>query len=209
MIQGINPNRMEMLRLRQRLTLARRGHKLLKDKQEELMRQFMLLIRKTKALRAELDDELAWAQERFLQAKMDVSGNDLISALQLNDTRVVLDTTYRNIMSLNVPQFQVHIEGAGFTYSFPVTTGDFDLALAKYRDLLPRLVELAQQEKTVQLLASDLEKTRRRVNALEHVFIPDLEETIKYIAAKLNEAELSTRTRLMKIKEMLEAKAAS
>lgn len=209
MIQNVNPNRMEMLRLRQRLTLARRGHKLLKDKQEELMRQFMMLIRQTKALRAEVDDELATAQAHFLHAKMDIPPADLQAALLLNDTRVEVDTTYRSIMSLKVPQFTTRVVGAGFTYSFPTTTGDLDQALAAYEALLPRLTELAQQEKTIQLLADDLEKTRRRVNALEHVFIPSLEETIKYIAAKLSEAELATITRLMKIKEMVQAKAAS
>lgn len=206
MIVGISPNRMELLRLRQRLTLARRGHKLLKDKQEELMRQFMGLIRETKTLRQAVDTDLAEAQQVFLQAKMDIAPHDLADALHLHGVHTTVDVTVHNIMNLRVPQFQVETDDAGWAYSFPTTTGDLDRALAAYRELLPRLAHLAELEKTIQMLAVELEKTRRRVNALEHVFIPSLEETIKHIAAKLNEAELATLTRLMKIKEMVAAK---
>ncbi len=206
MILRVSPNRMELLRLRQRLTLARRGHKLLKDKQEELMRQFMGLIRETKALRERVDADLAAAQQVFLQAKMDVEPDDLADALHHHGVRTEVEVSVRRFMNLRVPRFQLQLGGEDWAYAFPTTTGDLDRALAAYRALLPALVQLAEQEKAIQMLADELEKTRRRVNALEHVFIPSLEETIKYIAAKLNEAELATRTRLMKIKEMVEAK---
>ncbi len=199
-----NPNRMQLLRLRRRLTLAKRGHKLLKDKQEELMRRFLGMVHSARALRADVETELAGAYRAFISARFEMDGSAMASALAFSRRTVELKAEREQVMNLKVPKFQIEFpEDAEFGYGYGETTMDLDRALEMYAALLPKLMSLAEVEKSIQLLAAELEKTRRRVNALEHILVPNLEETIRFIADRLSEMERATATRLMKIKDIV------
>lgn len=199
-----NPNRMQLLRLKRRLALARRGHKLLKDKQEELMRRFLGVVHRVRDLRAEVEEELARAYRAFVSARMEMDGSAMEAALAFSRRHAALDVAREQVMNLKVPKFSVSLpEGAELGYGYLETTEDLDRALEMYAEVLPRLVALAEMEKSVQLIAAELEKTRRRVNALEHILVPSLEETIKFISSRLSELERATATRLMKVKEIV------
>jgi len=202
MILNINPNRMELLKLRRRLVLARRGHKLLKDKQEELMRQFMVLVKDAKKVREEIDEQLEVAYGAFFSARLDSSQAEMEQALGFPGKKADLQSRVEPIMNLRVPYFECEVTGA-FSHGYLDITGDLDTALETLSELLPKMVHMAQQEKQVAMLAAELERTRRRVNALEHILIPSIEETIKYIGNKLNELERGNLTRLMKIKDIV------
>ncbi|RJP74465.1 MAG: V-type ATP synthase subunit D [Candidatus Abyssobacteria bacterium SURF_17] len=202
MILRVNPNRMELLRLRRRLQLARRGHKLLKDKQEELMRQFMALVVEAKRTREDVDRELEIAMHSFFSARLDSFQPEMEEALAFTNKKIDLKSRIEPIMNLRVPYFDCAVTGE-FAYGFLDTDGDLDRALSMLSDLLPRMVRMAQLEKHVSMLAAELERTRRRVNALEHILIPSLQETIKYISTKLSELERGNLTRLMKVKEIV------
>jgi V/A-type H+-transporting ATPase subunit D len=199
-----NPNRMQLLRLRRRLTLAKRGHKLLKDKQEELMRRFLGMVHDARDLRVEVEKELSDGHRAFVSARLEMDGAAMASALAFSQRRVELKAEREQVMNLKVPRFHVEFpEGAEIGYGYGDTTFDLDRAMDMYADLLPRLVSLAEVEKAIQLLAAELEKTRRRVNALEHILVPSLEETIRFISDRLSEMERETATRLMKIKDIV------
>jgi V/A-type H+-transporting ATPase subunit D len=201
-----NPNRMQLLRLRRRLVLAKRGHKLLKDKQEELMRRFLGIVHRARDLRAEVEAELAQAHRAFISARLEMDGSAMEAALAFSRRLVGLKADREQVMNLKVPKFAVEFPAdAELGYGYLDTTGDLDRALEMYAALLPKLMTLAELEKSVQLIAAELEKTRRRVNALEHILVPSLEETIRFIAGRLSELERATATRLMKIKEMVRA----
>lgn len=202
MILKVNPNRMELLKLRRRLVLARRGHKLLKDKQEELMRQFMALIREAKQVRGEVEAGLATANKAFFSARLDSLGPQMEEALSFSEKKIAVSSRIAPIMNLRVPYFDCEISGE-FSHSYLDATGDLDASLAVLSDILPKMIRMAQIEKHVSMLAAELERTRRRVNALEHILIPSLEDTIKYISNKLNELERGNLTRLMKIKDIV------
>ena len=202
MILNVNPNRMELLKLRRRLVLARRGHKLLKDKQEELMRQFMILVKDAKKVREEVDEQLEVAYGAFFSARLDSSQAEMEQALGFSGKKAELQSRVDPIMNLRVPYFECEVTGA-FSHGYLDITGDLDTALETLSRLLPKMVHMAQQEKQVAMLAAELERTRRRVNALEHILIPSIEETIKYIGNKLNELERGNLTRLMKIKDIV------
>lgn len=199
----VNPNRMELLRLRRRLSIAKRGHKLLKDKQDALIKQFIYLVRENKALREELEKELEKAYVNFLGARAVMSSRSLEEALLLPGVKSVLRISKSNLMSVLVPKFDFLQEGDPANYGFWETSGELDVALYAFVRLLPKLIKLAEMEKSVILLADEIERTRRRVNALEYVLIPQLEETISFITMKLDEMERATLTRLMKIKEIV------
>ncbi|KUK13267.1 MAG: V-type ATP synthase subunit D [Synergistetes bacterium] len=199
----VNPNRMELLRLRRRLAIAKRGHKLLKDKQDALIKRFIELARESKRLREELEKELQKAYGSFLGARAIMSSRSLEEALLISGIRSQLKVSMINMMSVLVPQFEFLYEGDPANYGFWETSGELDLALYTFINFLQKLIKLAQMEKAVVLLADEIEKTRRRVNALEYVLIPALEETISFIKMKLDEMERSTLTRLMKIKEIV------
>jgi len=200
----VNPNRMQLLRLRRRLTLAKRGHKLLKDKQEELMRRFLGMVHDARDLRASVEAELAEAHSAFVSARLEMDGSAMASALAFSQRKVELKAEREQVMNLKVPRFHVEFpEGAELGYGMGDTTLDLDVALEKYAEILPRLMSLAEVEKAIQLLAAELEKTRRRVNALEHTLVPNLEETIRFISDRLSEIERETATRLMKIKDIV------
>ena len=189
----VNPTRMELSRQKKKLVTATRGHKLLKDKRDELMRQFLELVRENKALRE--------------KAKAGVSDATLNAALMAPKQEVYLEASSRNVMSVNIPVFEAKTrtpdEGDIYPYGYAFTSSDLDGAVKSLSDLLPDLLRLAEIEKSCQLMAIEIEKTRRRVNALEHVMIPDAQQKIKFITMKLDENERSTQIRLMKIKDMM------
>ena len=203
----INPTRMELTRLKGRLKTAQRGHKLLKDKRDELMRQFLILLRQNQALRAKVEAGLASAHAAFTVASAVMSPEVLEQALLYPKQHVELEMQLQNVMSVYVPNYQFQSQSADlsdiYPYGFAQTSGELDDALANLAAVFRDMLELAQVEKSVQLMAREIEKTRRRVNALEHVMIPDLQSTIRYITMKLDENERSNLTRLMKVKDMM------
>ncbi|MGQ9475115.1 MAG: V-type ATP synthase subunit D [Actinomycetota bacterium] len=203
----VNPNRMELLKLRKRAAIAERGHKLLKDKLDELMKQFMTLVQESRELRREVEARLADAHLIFAIARSEVITEEVEESLSVPTASLEVEVEKANIMGVRVPHFEVRMEGDIDCYSLISTPFSLDAALLNYRDLVPDLVRLAEVENNVALLAQEIERTRRRVNALEHVLIPSLRETIVYITMKLDEMERSYRTQLMKIKSMQEEAA--
>ena len=202
----VNPTRMELTRLKGRLKTARRGHKLLKDKRDELMKQFLEVVRRNKALRAKVEQGLKEANGAFTVASALMGPEILEESLLCPRRSVSLEVSTRNVMSVNVPVFTYQTDGGQDTllpYGFAQTSGELDTALEKMQAVFADMLELAQVEKTMQLLAQDIEKTRRRVNALEYVMIPETEQSIRYITMKLDENERGNTTRLMKVKEMV------
>ena len=191
-----------MLRLKKRLILARRGHKLLKDKEDELMRRLLELIDEVRDLRKRVEEELARVFQSFAFARGVMPKQFFAANVELSAKRLKLTTGWLNVLNLHLPQWEVKEEGE-FSYSFAGTSADFDNALAGLSRILPSMVKLAQTEKALQLLADEVERTRRRVNALEYIFIPDMEETVRHIDDRLTELERSNLTRLMKVKELV------
>ena len=203
----INPTRMELTRLKGRLKTAQRGHKLLKDKRDELMKQFMDVVRENRALRRRVEEGLMRAHGSFTVAAALMSPEMLQQSLLYPKQSVELDMTFQNVMSVDVPRYHFKTTGqnAGevYPYGFAQTSGELDDALQALNRVYSDLLELAQAEKTVQLLAQDIERTRRRVNALEYVVIPENQRNIRYITMKLEENERGNTTRLMKVKDMV------
>ncbi|MDD4297333.1 MAG: V-type ATP synthase subunit D [Ruminiclostridium sp.] len=204
---NVSPTRMVLTGLKKRLKTAKRGHKLLKDKRDELMKKFLDIVRENKRLREEVEEKLNIVHSRFVMARAVMNTELVEEALMFPKTEVNLNASTRNIMSVDVPVLEFttgdNLEGDIYPYGFANTTGELDEAIATLSALTPDLLKLAEIEKSAQLLADEIEKTRRRVNALEYVLIPDLEETIKYITMKLDENERSNLTRLMKVKDMM------
>ena len=203
----VNPTRMELTRLKKKLVTARRGHKLLKDKRDELMRQFLELIRETKVLRETVEKGIQAANKNLVMAKASMEEEILNVALMAPRQEVNLQVSTKNVMSVDIPVFDVTTRTADpsdiYSYGFAYTSSDLDDAVKSLADILPDMLRLAEVEKSCQLMAVEIEKTRRRVNALEHVMIPDMEQKIKYIVMKLDENERSTQIRLMKVKDMM------
>lgn len=203
----VNPTRMELTRLKKRLKTATRGHKLLKDKRDEMVRRFMGYIRRNKELREEIDEKLGAAMGRFAIAGARMGEAAVTEALLCPAREAVITLGKQNIMNVDVPTIK-YVENEGATdlpYGFAFTSGELDGSVLDMAALLPLLIELAEVEKTCNMLADEIEKTRRRVNALEHVMIPEMLETIKYITMKLEDNERGNITRLMKVKEMMVA----
>lgn len=203
-VLGVKPTRMELSDLKGTLALATRGHKLLKDKQDELMRNFIDMIRRNNELRKEVETELTAALQSFILAKSLMNENFIEEIAAITHNSVDLNIQMKNIMSVNVPQMDFDlIEKEGTVpYGYLNTNAELDAALAQLNSLLPKLLQLVEIEKASQLLADEIEKTRRRVNALEYRMIPDAQETIKYISMKLEENERANITRMMKVKDM-------
>lgn len=199
----IPPTRMQLLRLKRRSIIARRGHKLLKDKQDELMRRILELIGKIRDSRLRIEQELKSAFGYFYFASSKQSPKAIDEALLA--TTKVIDVVYttERVLNLKIPKFKQTVSGGLIGYSFMTTSGDLDLALLKIDQLISRLLELAELEKTLELLAAEIEKTRRRVNALEYILIPSIDETIKFIKLKMSEMERGDLTRLMRVKEIV------
>ena len=198
---------MELTRLKKKLVTARRGHKLLKDKRDELMRQFLDLIRENKSLREKVEQGIQAANKNLVLARANMEEEVLNVALMSPRQEVYLTSSTKNVMSVDIPVFDISTRTADpndiYCYGFAYTSSDLDDAVKSLADLLPDMLRLAEVEKSCQLMASEIEKTRRRVNALEHVMIPDMEQKIKYIVMKLDENERSTQIRLMKVKDMM------
>jgi len=205
--QQINPTRMELTRVKRRLVTAKRGHKLLKDKRDELMRQFLILVRVNKELREKVEAGLHGCAANFALARAMMKGAVLDTALLVPSQEISLEVGEKNIMSVRVPQFEIKSSSADesniYSYGFSFTSSDLDGAVSSLADVLPELLQLAEIEKSCQLMAAEIQKTRRRVNALEYVMIPEMQQTIKYIAMKLDENERSDQVRLMKVKDMM------
>ena len=203
----VNPTRMELTRLKGKLKTSVRGHKLLKDKRDELMKQFLDIVREVRQLRSEVEAELMKVHNSFTVASALMSGPAMEQALMYPKQSVELTMTFKNIMSVSVPNyhFKTRTEDSGdiFPYGYAGTSGELDAAVEALGQVFQSMLKLAQIEKTAQLLAEEIEKTRRRVNALEYVVIPQTQENIRYISMKLDENDRSTTTRLMKVKDML------
>ncbi len=200
----VNPNRMELMKLRSRRQVAQRGHKLLKDKLDELMKEFLARIGESRTLRAEVERELFAAYGTVAVARGVAGRAALAAALASGNPEPIVSVAERNVMSVRIPEFTLAALPAPGGYSLVTTPIAFDSALAALAAVAPRLIVLAEKEKAIELLAAEIERTRRRVNALEHVLIPQLDETIRSIGMKLDEAERSNLTRLMKVKDMIE-----
>lgn len=204
---NVNPTRQELTRLKGRLRTSVRGHKLLKDKRDELMKQFMDVVRENRALRQKVERELLRAYASFTVASAVMSPEMLEQSLLYPKQSVELDMSFQNVMSVNVPEyhFKTRSSDAGeiYPYGFATTSGELDDAVNALSGVFQDMLRLAQIEKTSQLLAEEIEKTRRRVNALEYVKIPQMQEAIKYITMKLDENERASTIRLMKVKDMI------
>ena len=203
----VNPTRMELTRLKKKLATAIRGHKLLKDKRDELMRQFLDLVRENKTLREKVEEGIQAANKNFVLARSAMQEEVLNVSLMAPRQEVFLESRKRNVMSVEIPEFEYKTktpdENDIYPYGFAFTSSDLDDAVKSLQDILPEMLRLAEIEKSCQLMAAEIEKTRRRVNALEHVMIPEMKEKIKFIKMKLDENERSTQIRLMKVKDMM------
>ncbi len=196
----VKPTRMELLKLKIQLKAAVRGHKLLKDKQDGLMQQFMEIIREAKTLRRDIEEKLEKAFKSFLFGSAKTMPKMLESALTFNSANLSLDVATKNVMSVHIPFFKQKLDGNILSYGFNQTSSELDSSLKAFQEVLPDLIKLAQIEKQAERLAEETEKTRRRVNALEHNRIPSLKETIKFISMKLEEGERSAIVGVMMIK---------
>lgn len=205
---NVNPTRMVMTTLKERLKTAERGHKLLKDKQDELMRRFIALAKENRALREAVEKELQEAFDAFSMANAVMSRRMLDQALVSSTQRLGVNVRIDNVMSVRIPTFTfersgVDLSADSYPYGYAQTSAELDLALDTLNRVMDRLLELAKIEKSAQLMANEIESTRRRVNALEYRTIPDLRETIQYIRMKLEEEDRATITRLLKIKDLI------
>lgn len=203
---NVKPTRMELASLKERLELSTRGHKLLKDKQDELMRRFIILIKKNNNLRDEVEAELIESMKEFVVAKSLINESFIEELFVGTETNVELDIQEKNVMSVIVPEMNFNVKEAEVSsdvqYGYLNSSSEMDDAIERIEDVLPKLLELSEIEKTCQLMADEIEKTRRRVNALEYRMIPQLQETIRYIQMKLEENERSAIVRMMKVKDM-------
>ena len=207
----IIPTRMELTRLKKKLKTAQRGHKLLKDKRDELMKSFLETVRDLRALREEVEGELETSYRSFTVASALMSAEALEQAMLYPKQSLELSVTTKNVMSVSVPVYETRMKTGSdadiYPYGFAATSGELDTAVDALGKVLPKLLRLAETEKSAQLMAEEIEKTRRRVNALEYVVIPQTQEAIRYITMKLDEQERSTVVRLMKVKSMILAQA--
>ncbi|MDO4617956.1 MAG: V-type ATP synthase subunit D [Clostridia bacterium] len=204
---NVNPTRMELSRLKKSLGVAMRGHKLLKDKRDELMRQFLDIMREAKVLREETEEKLKKANQSFQIASSVLQREVVDSALMMPKQEVWVEIGEKNIMSVDIPIYEIQTrskaKGDIFSYGFSHTGRDLDNAISELSRVSEDMLKLAELEKAAGLLAGEIERTRRRVNALEYVMIPNYQDTIRYITMKLDESERSNTTRLMKIKDMM------
>ena len=203
---NVNPTRMELRRLKTRLKTATRGHKLLKDKSDETIRRFMLYVKENKALRQEIEEDLSRALRLFMLASAVTTEQVMEEAVAMPGYSVKIETGKNNVMGVDVPTLKVteSEQKELYPYSFASVSAELDGSISNLSKLMPKLIRLAEVEKTCNMLADEIEKNRRRVNALEYVMIPQITETIKYITMKLDENERAGTIRLMKVKSMLE-----
>ncbi len=202
-VQNVNATRMELLGLRKRVALAVRGHRLLSEKRDEISRQLVQIARDLKALRKKVEQELLETSRRFMMARATMEPEHIRAAMDVPTKKFQLTMNFASIMSVRVPQLAKQIEGDIMSYGFSSTSGELDVALRALERASDSLIELAEKEKQCQLLATELQSTRRRVNVLEHVVIPETKEVIKCINSKLGEAERDNISRLMKIADII------
>jgi len=203
MLENVNATRMELLKLRKRVVLAKRGHRLLSEKRDEISRRLVQIAMTLKELRRQVERELLETTRRFMMARSTMEPEDIRAAIEVPTKKFSLAISFASIMSVKVPKLAKEIAGEIMCYGFATTSGELDVALRALERAFDGLIELAEKEKQAQLLAAELQMTRRRVNVLEHVVIPELGETIKYIYDKLGEAERDNISRLMKIADMI------
>lgn len=202
----VKPTRMELSNLKKRRTVAVRGHKMMKDKRDELVRRFIVLARRNKDLRIEVEDKLKHAMQSFVLARAMMSGPQIEEALMYPARGISVDAQMQNVLSIPVPKLSMQAQKEfDYPYGFVTTGADLDGAVQALGEILPLMLELAEVEKACSRLADEIEKTRRRVNALEYVMIPQFDEAIRSIQMKLEENERGNLTRLMKTKDMLQA----
>ncbi len=205
MLANVNATRMELLRLRKRVALANRGHRLLSEKRDEISRQLIQIARDIQPLRKRVEEELLETCRRFMLARATMEPEDIKAALEVPTKKFSLAISFANIMNVRVPHLVKEMEGEIICYGFATTSGEMDVALLALERAFDSLIELAEKEKQARLLAVELQMTRRRVNVLEHVVIPELHEAIKFIFGKLAEAERDNISRLMKITDIIRA----
>lgn len=205
MLLKVNPNRMELIRLKKRFVVAKRGYKLLKDKRDALIQVFVRLAKEGNVVREKLEENLLKCYAIFSNTSSLMSKLALEETLMLPKAKGGTEVSSKNIMSVSVPQYKLKCEGRYYSYGLIDTTAELDSALKKYHEILPLMLRVAELDKSITLLANEIEKTRRRVNALEYVIIPDLEETIKFITMKLDEMARSNTSAIMRIKEIIRA----
>ena len=203
----IIPTRMELSRIQDKLAVARKGHKLLKDKRDELMRQFLIMVRENMELRKHVEEGIRQANINFIVAKAGMDAETLNTALMAAKQKVTLGVSTKNVMSVNIPVFDVRTKTASetdiYSYGYAFTSSDLDGAIKSLADIRDDMILLAEKEKACKLMAAEIEKTRRRVNALEHVIIPEAQKNIKYISMKLEETARDNTIRLIKVKDMV------
>ena len=205
MLANVNSTRMELLRLRKRVALANRGHRLLSEKRDEISRQLIQIARDIQPLRKRVEEELLGTCRRFMLARATMEPEDIKAALEVPTKKFNLAISFANIMNVRVPHLAKEMEGEIICYGYATTSGEMDVALLALERAFDSLIELAEKEKQARLLAVELQMTRRRVNVLEHVVIPELHETIKFIFSKLADAERDNISRLMKITDIIRA----
>ncbi len=204
----VKPTRMELSNLKKRRVVAVRGHKMMKDKRDELVRRFIIFARRNKELRIEVEEKLTAAMQSFVLARASMSNDEIEEALMYPARAAAVQAGKQNVLSIRVPKLTIETqEGFSYPYGFATTSAELDGAVQQLSEVLPLLMELAEVEKTCNRLSDEIEKTRRRVNALEYVMIPQFTEAIHRIQMKLDENERGNLTRLMKTKEMLQAKS--
>ena len=202
-ILKVNPTRVNLLSLKSKLKTANKGHKLLKDKRDGLIQRFMAIIKETQELRERVDEKLSTAFRSYVRASSMVNKKMLDTAFLVPATRVTMKVSTDSVMAVSVPNFEIDKEGNGFSYGLLETQGDMDKAIRELNNVFEDLIELAEKEKTIENLAEEIEKTRRRTNALEHVMIPNLKETISYINLRLEEQQRDAVVSSMRVKEMI------
>lgn len=200
---NVNPNRMELSRLKKRVVVAKRGHKLLKDKQDALIKEFLQKARDVKALREDVERELLLCYQSFQMARAQTLPSMIEQSLMLAGGATNVGVSYQNVMSVNIPKFELAEMSVQLSYGLASSPGSLDVALERFSRVMRRLVELAAEEKGLKMMALEIERTRRRVNALEHVMIPQFTEAIRSISMKLEENDRSTLSRLMVVKEIV------
>lgn len=203
MLADVSLTRMNLMKMKKRYAVALRGHKLLKDKQDELMRRFLELLDEIKSYRREVENEIQKVHKQFFWTQGVMSKEFLEEAIMVPQVSLNLSTGHEQVFNIQTPKLDFNIEGDIYSYGFLWTSQQLDLALDGYKNIFPKLLHLSEIEKRAELLASEIEQTRRRVNALEYILIPELKQTIKYIVTRLAELELSNQIRLMKIKDIV------
>jgi len=205
MILDVSPTRMELLRLKKKLAIAQRGHKLLKDKLDEFVRQLLALVKELSDVRKTIDVDYSQAKRYFNVANASNFPEATIAALSTSNMKLTLEISYQQLLNIKVPQFDLKSDDYNRSYGFLHTSIGLDRALEIFSDVMKNLIKLSEKEKAVQMIADEIQKTRRRVNALEYILIPNIEETIKYITMKLDENERNNQTQLMRVKDVVRA----